>query len=60
MLEQPEYTPPLKHGVFVLKTDDGKWAVMESWIGDGNYRYKFVAEFDTEEEANGVLKLLKE
>ena len=60
MLEQPDYIPPLKYGVFVLKTDDGKWAVMESWTGDGSYRYKFVAEFDTEEEANGVLKLLKE
>jgi hypothetical protein len=60
MLEQPEYTPPLKRGMVVLHAEDGRWMVMRSWTGGGTFRYTFVAAFDTEEEANGVLKLLKE
>lgn len=60
MLEQPEYTPPIRYRIFVLQADDGRWVVIESWTGDGSYRYKCMGVFDTEEEANGILKLLKE
>jgi hypothetical protein len=59
-MNKPDYNLPPKHSVFVLKVGYERWVVMESWVGDGKFVHKVVAAFDTEEEANGILKLLKE
>ena len=59
MNDVPEYTPPPREGIVVVCVEDKRWAVMKSWVSlRGSYQYEHIATFDTEEEANGVLKLL--